>query len=197
VIRIGLTGSIAMGKSEAARYFASQGLPVFDADAEVHKLYDSPEGAALLQPYAPEATKEGRVDRKILTSLIMADKDLLKKLEGVVHAEIRTRRAAFIEKAKAHHPAVILDIPLLFETGGEKDVDVSLVISSKPELQRERALARPGMTQERLDMILSRQLADSEKRRRATYVIDNNSTVQELQNRLGEFLRTLGLKSDA
>lgn len=197
MITIGLTGSIAMGKSEAAKYFAAQGLPVFDADAEVHKLYDSQEGADLLRPLAPGATQAGRVDRKILTDLIMQDKDLLKKLEGVVHAEIRARRAKFIEQARPYHPAVILDIPLLFETGSEKDVDVSLVISSTPEMQEQRALARAGMTRERLAMIRDKQMPDAEKRRRATYVIDNNSTVQDLQNRLAEFLQTLELKTHA
>jgi dephospho-CoA kinase len=197
MIRIGLTGSIAMGKSEAAKYFAAQGLPVFDADAEVHKLYDSQEGVDLLQPLAPGATQAGRVDRKILTELIMQDKNLLKKLEGIVHAEIRARRAKFIEKAKTKHPAVVLDIPLLFETGGEKDVDVSLVISSSPELQEQRALSRPGMTAERLAMIRAKQMPDAEKRRRATYVIDNNTTVQELQKRLADFLKTLGLPTHA
>lgn len=142
-----------MGKSEAARYFAAQGLPVFDADAEVHRLYDSQEGADLLRPMAPTAVKDGWVDRKALSELVMQDKDLLNQLEGVVHAEIRARRARFIEQAKTSHPAVVLDIPLLFETGGEKDVDVSLVISSTPELQEQRALARPGMTAERLALI--------------------------------------------
>lgn len=198
MIKIGLTGSIAMGKSEAAQYFAAQGLPVFDADAEVHRLYDSAEGADLLQPLAPEAVKEGRVNRQILTDLIMQDRGLLKRLEGVVHGDIRDRRAAFIAKARADgHTAVVLDIPLLFETGGEKDVDISLVISSTPELQEQRALARPGMTRERLGMILGKQLPDAEKRRRATHVIDNNSTVQELQKRLGVFLQELGLKHHA
>ncbi|MBG1233777.1 dephospho-CoA kinase [Aestuariivirga litoralis] len=198
MMRIGLTGSIAMGKSEAARYFASRGIPVFDADAEVHRLYDSAEGATLLRPYLPEATAENRVDRKIVTEMIMKDKDLLKKLEQIVHAEIRQRRSAFVAKAEAEgNKAVILDIPLLFETGGEKDVDASIVISSPAHVQEQRALARPGMTKERLAMILARQMPDAEKRKRATYVIENDSTVEHLHKSLAALLMKMRFSAHA
>src|ERR1700733_646472 len=162
---IGLTGSVAMGKSEAARYFVSRGFPVFDSDREVHRLYDSAEGAALLWPHAPQAVIDGIVDRQKLSALVLKDPALLKKLEALVHAEIRKRRNNFVaESEKAGAKAVILDIPLLFETGAEKDMDATIVVSSSPENQRARAMARPGMTEEKLHMILARQMPDAQKR---------------------------------
>ncbi|MDE2383637.1 MAG: dephospho-CoA kinase [Alphaproteobacteria bacterium] len=187
---IGLTGSIAMGKSEAVKMCREWGLPVFDADAEVHRLYDSPEGAALIAPFVPEATQSGRVDRKIVTEAVLKDSTLLSRLETKVHAEIRRRREIFLDEArKAGHRAAILDVPLLFETGGEKTVGKVIVISARPELQRARALSRPGMTEERLAMILARQMPDAQKRLKADAVIENNSTLAEMKNSLFKVLQ--------
>jgi len=191
---IGLTGSIAMGKSEAAKILAAHGLPVFDSDAEVHRLYDSEAGAALIRPFVPGATIHGKVDRKLVTAAILKDPELLSRLEKKVHEEIRARRDVFIADAKARGAkAVVLDIPLLFETSAEKNLDKTIVISSSPELQRARALARPGMTEERLALILSRQMPDSEKCAKADVVINNNGTLVDMKNSLLETLAEWGI----
>jgi dephospho-CoA kinase len=192
MIVIGLTGSIAMGKSEVASVFREQGLPVFDADKEVHRLYDSPEGAQLLKPLAPAAIVEGRVDRKELSAVVMADAALLEKLETIVHAEITARRRDFLRDASARGQSMaVVDVPLLFEKGGDKDVDVTVVVSSPETEQKKRALSRPGMTPEKLAMVLKRQMSDTEKRRRADFVIENNSTLEELKNRTLSVLKAI------
>jgi dephospho-CoA kinase len=189
---VGLTGSIAMGKSEVAKIFRQHKIPVFDSDDEVHALYDSPKGAALLQEEAPKATQGGRVDRKILTDLVMQDKDLLSKLEKKVHAEIRRRRNAFLEDAQNQGAKIaVVDVPLLFETASDKDVDFTIVVSSTPHLQKQRGLARPGMTEERFDMIVKRQMPDAEKRRRATHIIENNGTLDDLKHTTEKLIATL------
>jgi dephospho-CoA kinase len=189
MIAIGLTGSIAMGKSEVSQVFRERGLPVFDADQEVHLLYNSAEGARLLAPFAPSAVTEGRVDRATLTALVMADKGLLEALEPMVHAEVARRRALFLAAAKARGAAaVVLDVPLLFEKGARPDVDVVVVVSSPAPLQRQRALARPGMTEAKLEMILARQMPDAEKRRRADYIIENDGTLDDLRERAAAVL---------
>jgi dephospho-CoA kinase len=186
---IGLTGSIAMGKSEVAKIFCDHGIPVFDSDAEVHALYDSYHGADLLQDEVPEATRAGRVDRKIVTELVLRDATLLSRLEKKVHAEIRLRRNAFLKLVRKQGAGLtVIDVPLLFETGGDKDVDVTLVVSSSPENQRTRVFARPGMTQERLEMIMARQLPDAEKRRRADHVIENNGSLADLKKAVENFI---------
>jgi dephospho-CoA kinase len=186
---IGLTGSIAMGKSEVAKTFREHGIPVFDSDAEVHALYDSQKGADLLQDEVPEATRQGRVDRKIITELVLRDATLLSRLEKKVHAEIRLRRNAFLKLVRKQGAGLtVIDVPLLFETGGDKDVDVTLVVSSSPENQRTRVFARPGMTQERLEMIMARQLPDAEKRRRADHVIENNGSLADLKKAVENFI---------
>lgn len=182
MIVIGLTGSIAMGKSEVAKIFAAEGIPVFDADKEVHSLYDSAEGANLLRHDAPQAIVGDKIDRSVLSGLVVGNPDLLNKLEKVVHSEIAKRRSTFIAASAAKgHGLVVVDVPLLFEKRNEKDVDVSVVVSAPQAEQHKRALARSGMTKEKLDMILKRQMPNAEKRRRATYVIENNGTLEELR----------------
>jgi dephospho-CoA kinase len=184
MIVIGLTGSIAMGKTEVSAVFRGLGIPVFDADKEVHALYDSAEGADLLRPFAPEAVAANAVDRAELSALVLSDAGLLEKLEPIVHAEVAKRRKRFLAQARAQgHDLAVVDVPLLFEKAGEKDVDVTLVVSAPPHLQRERALARPGMTEEKLGMILKRQMPDAEKRVRADYVLENDGSLEELRAR--------------
>jgi dephospho-CoA kinase len=178
---IGLTGSIAMGKSEVAKIFADNGIPVFDADREVHALYDSKEGADLLRRFVPQAIIDDRVDRQKLTSLVMQDKTLLERLEPFVHAEISERRKQFVDRARKNQAGlVVLDIPLLFEKN-TVTVDATIVVSAAPEIQRRRALTRPGMTEAKLDMILARQMPDAEKRKRADIIIENNGTLDDLR----------------
>ena len=175
MIVAGLTGSIAMGKSETAKMFAARGIPVFDSDAAVHALYSrGGEAVAQIRDIAPEAVADGGVDRRRLAALVQADPALLKKIEAVVHPLVKARQTAFLAEAARTAPLAVLDIPLLFETGRDREVDVVIVVSTSAELQRRRALERPGMTAEKLDFILSRQLPDAEKRARADYVIDSS-----------------------
>ena len=184
MIKIGLTGSIAMGKSEVARILRTEGFPVFDADAEVHDLYDSEKGAALIVPFVPEAVMNHKVDRAALSKAAVANPQMLEILEPIIHSEIHRRRKAFLESAEQQgYACAVVDVPLLFEKGGDKDVDVTIVVTAPKRLQHERALARPGMTEAKLDMILKRQMPDAEKRRRATHVIINDATLVELEKR--------------
>lgn len=195
---IGLTGSIAMGKSEAAKYLSSLGFPVFDSDAEVHLLYDSKQGADLIRPYVPEAVVDEKVDRQKLAGVALKDAPLLAAMSEKVHAEIKRRRESFLAKARASKAkAAILDIPLLYETSAEKQVDKVIVVSADAQIQIARAMARPGMTQERLNTILSRQLPDTEKRARADAVIDNSSTLQQMQKSLHALIVKWGLLDHA
>ena len=189
---IGLTGSIAMGKSEVAKIMTSYNIPVFDSDAEVHKLYDSLAGADLIRPFVPEAVAGGTVDRKIITQHVLKNPELLSKLETRVHAEIKRRRDEFIANAsKAGKKSVVIDTPLLFETGAEKDMDLTIVVSTPPDQQHKRALARPGMTEERLNLILNRQIPDIQKRLKADEIIENNSTLLELKKSVETLLKKL------
>jgi dephospho-CoA kinase len=182
MIIIGLTGSIAMGKSEVATIFRAEGIPVFDADRQVHALYNSPEGETLLSPIIPEAIIGGKIDRNILSKLVVDQPQRLGQLEPIVHAEISKRRTAFIAQAeKDGHAIVVADVPLLFETSGQKQVDVTVVVSCPEPQQRQRALARPGMTEEKLNTILKRQMPDAEKRRLANYVIINDASLEDLR----------------
>ena len=191
---IGITGSIAMGKSEAARYLASLGFPVFDSDSAVHKLYDSEQGAALIRALAPQAIVDGKVNRQKLSELVLNNKQLLGELEKRVHAEIQNWRNAFVDDAKvAGAKAAILDIPLLFETGAEKYLDKVIVVSAPADIQRARALGRPGMTAERLNLILARQMPDAEKCKRADAVIDTSLTLAEMQKSLLTLFTNWGL----
>ena len=171
-----------MGKSEVARILRSEGIAVFDSDAEVHKLYDSKEGADLIRRQIPEAVVNDRVDRQILSAQVLRDPKLLSYLEKKVHKEIRKRRDHFlIDQNKLGCDFAALDIPLLFETDSDKQVDVVLVVSSRPEIQLSRALARLGMTSEKLKLIMARQMPDVEKRKRADFIIENNGSLNDLK----------------
>ncbi|MEL6266381.1 MAG: dephospho-CoA kinase [Pseudomonadota bacterium] len=173
MIRLGLTGSIGMGKSTTAGLFADEGVPVWDADATVHRLYaPGGAGAAAIAGLAPAAVPDG-VDRAALRAALAADATLLPRIEAAIHPLVAADRAAFLARAGAEGAAVVLlDIPLLFETGAETQVDHIVVVSAPEAVQRERVLARGGMTEADLDRILARQVPDAEKRRRADTVID-------------------------
>lgn len=172
---LGLTGGIGMGKTTTAAMFAAQGVPVWDADAAVHRLYAAG-GAAVPAVGAlfPSAVTAAGIDRKLLSQLLAAAPQRLAELEAVVHPLVAADRAAFIA-AHADAPVVLLDIPLLFETGAEAQMDGVAVVSAPAEVQRARVLSRPGMTPETLDLILSRQMPDADKRARATWVIPTDS----------------------
>lgn len=175
---LGLTGSIGMGKSTTAEMFAAAGVPVWDADAAVHALY-APGGAAVAAVAAafPGAVRQGAVDRGALKSLLASDPSALPRLESIVHPRVAASRAAFLA-AHADAPLIVLDIPLLFETGADALCDATLVVTAPPEVQRARVLARPGMTEDQLSLILARQMPDAEKRARATHVIETRSLEQ-------------------
>ena len=170
---IGLTGSIGMGKTTTAQMFADLGCPVFDADAAVHDMYKKGGRAVpLIRAVFPDAIKDDAVNRKRLGEHMRADPLNLKTLESFIHPWVGEERADFLEKARASQAkAVVFDIPLLFETGGDKYVDATIVVSAPKDIQRKRVLARPKMTEALFEMILSKQMPDAEKRRRADYVI--------------------------
>lgn len=174
---IGLTGSIGMGKSTTAAMFREAGIPVYDADAEVHKAYDV--GGAAVEPVGaafPGVVKDGKVDREELRKRVLGNPEALKVLNGIVHPIVGRARAAVFEEAEAAGAdMVILDVPLIFETGGEKNMHKVIVVSAPAEMQRTRVLAREGMTPERLDAILAQQTPDAEKRARADYVVDTGN----------------------
>lgn len=171
MIVVGLTGSIGMGKSTTAGMFRARGIPVFDADAAVHDLYRGPL-AARIEAAFPGTTIAGRVDRARLAAAVVGSPERLARLEVIVHPAVRAAERAFVDRQRAAGAAIaVLDIPLLFETGRAADVDRIVVVSAPVEEQRRRVLARPGMTAERFEAILARQLPDAEKRARADFVI--------------------------
>ena len=190
---IGLTGSIGMGKSTTAQMFADLGCPVFDADAAVHELYGKNGRAVpLIRAVFPDAIKDGAVDRKRLGDHMRSDPLNLKVLESFIHPWVGEMRAAFLTKAKADNAkAVVFDIPLLFETGGDAHVDASVVVTAPPAVQRKRVMARPGMTEDLFQMILSKQMPDAEKRRRADYVVHTDKGLDAARAQVAEILKAV------
>jgi dephospho-CoA kinase len=171
---IGLTGSVGMGKSTTARLFAEQGVPVHDADAVVHRLYEG-EAVADIEAAFPGTTASGKVDREKLARRVLNDPAALARLEGIVHPLVQAAEDELLAQTQADgKDVVVLDIPLLFETGADKRVDAVVVVSAPAEEQRARALARPGMTAEKLAAVLAKQMPDNEKRRRADFVVDSS-----------------------
>jgi dephospho-CoA kinase len=193
MILLGLTGSIGMGKSTTAAMFAAEGAPVYDADAAVHEVY-AKGGAAV--PYVeaafPGVTEDGTVHRGRLGQRVLNDPVALKRLEAIVHPFIAAHRMAFFDRAAAQKAdIVVLDIPLLFETGGDKGMTAVAVASCPPQLQRERVLARPDMTPEKFEAILARQLPDAEKRAHADFVIDTGQGLDAARAQVRAVLKTL------
>ena len=186
---LGLTGSIGMGKSTTAKLFTEAGVPVYDADAAVHKIYEG-EAAPAIEAAFPGTTVDGRVDRTKLSAKVVHDPAAIKQLEQIVHPMLPASRKKFLDDAEqSGTPVVVMDIPLLFETGGEKRVDAVVVVSTDPATQRERILARGTMTSEALDAILARQLPDAEKRKRADFVVDTSNGLDPVRTQIRDILR--------
>ena len=185
---LGLTGSIGMGKSTTAKLFAEAGVPVYDADAAVHQLYEG-EAAPAIETAFPGTTANGKVDRQKLSARVVHDPAAIKQLEQIVHPMLGTSRQKFFADAEAANaPVVVLDIPLLFETGGEKRVDAVVVVSTSPELQRERVLARGTMDEAKLDAIIAKQMPDVEKRKRADFVVDTSHGLEPVRTQIAHIL---------
>ena len=196
MIRIALTGSIGMGKSTVAKMFESAGVPVFDADAVVRQL-QSPGGGLVekIGELFPGTVRSGTLDRDCLAQIVLSDPEKLSALEAIVHPAVREAREAFVQQ-HGQAPALIFEIPLLFETGGESDFDKVIVVSAPAEVQRARALARPGMHEAKLDSILERQTSDEEKRRRADFVIDTAGDLSTTEAQVRDIIACLGLGPD-
>ena len=176
---VGLTGGIGMGKSTVAAMFRDLAVPVHDADGAVHRLYAA--GGAAVGPVGaafPGAVRSGAIDRAALSAIVVGDADAMGRLEGIVHPLVRAEETAFLA-AHAREPVAVLDIPLLFETGGDARVDETVVVSAPEPMRRARVLSRPGMTKNKLDAIVARQVPDAEKRARATHVIDTGVGLDE------------------
>jgi dephospho-CoA kinase len=185
---LGLTGSIGMGKSTTAKLFIEAGVPVYDADAAVHKIYEG-EAAPAIEAVFPGTTVDGKVDRAKLSAKVVHDPAAIKQLEQIVHPMLGASRKKFLEEAEASGaPVVVMDIPLLYETGGEKRVDAVVVVSTDAATQRERILARGTMTSEALDAILARQLPDAEKRKRADFVVDTSHGLDPVRTAIRDIL---------
>ena len=193
MITIGLTGSIGMGKSTTAAMFADEGAPVYDADAEVAKAYAAGgDAVGPLEAAFPGVTRDGAVDRDALRQRVLGDPEALKRLESVVHPIVGGKRTDFFESAKASGAdMIVMDVPLLFETGGEARMDVVVVVSAPADVQRERVLARQAMTNEQLDAVLARQTPDAEKRARADFVIDTSRGLEAAREQVREVVRIL------
>ncbi|MGA2792274.1 MAG: dephospho-CoA kinase, partial [Roseiarcus sp.] len=189
MIVVGLTGSIAMGKSTVGAMFAAEGAPLFDSDSAVHALYRG-SGAPAVEAAFPGVVRQGAVDRDRLAQIVLGDSVALARLEGIVHPMVVRARQEFLSSAAAQgRRIVVIDIPLLFESGGERSVDVIVVVSASETVQKARALARDGMTPERFDKLLARQTPDQEKRRRAHMIIDTNGAIEATRAQVRGFLR--------
>ena len=186
---LGLTGSIGMGKSTTAKMFAAEGVPVYDADAAVHRLYAG-EATAAIEAAFPGSTADGRVDRDRLAKLVLGDPAAIKRLEAIVHPLVHLARERFLQQAEQSGAAVaVLDIPLLFETGGDKRCDAVVVVSAPAEMQRLRAFERPGMSEDKLAVLLAKQVPYAEKRARADFVVDTSQGFEHAHAQVREILK--------
>ena len=192
---LGLTGSIGMGKTTTARLFAEAGVPVHDADATVHRLYEG-DAVAPIEAAFPGTTVDGKVDREKLARRVLGDTPALQRLEAIVHPLVRAAETQFLAKAAANGASVaVLDIPLLFETGADGRVDAVVVVSAPADIQRHRAFERPGMTAEKLQQILARQMPDAEKRARADFVVDSSQGIEAARAQVQSILQSLAKMS--
>jgi len=188
MIILGLTGSIGMGKSTTAKLFAEAGVPVYDADANVHSLYEG-EAVVAIEAAFPGTTADGKVDRNKLSARVVHDPVAIKRLEQIVHPMLGASRQKFFADAERSGAAVaVVDVPLLFETGGEKRVDAVVVVTTTSEIQRQRILSRDNMTSEKLDAILARQLPDADKRQRADFVVDTSHGLEPVRAQIRDIL---------
>jgi dephospho-CoA kinase len=194
MIRVALTGSIGMGKSTVAKMFENAGVPVFDADAIVRKL-QAPGGGLVdrIGELFPGTVRSGTLDRECLAHIVLADREKLAALERIVHPAVQEARQQFISE-HADAPVLVFEIPLLFETGGEKEFDKVVVVSAPPKVQRERVLRRHGMSAAKLESILARQMPDEEKRSRADFVVDTGSDLSTTESQVREILACLGIE---
>jgi dephospho-CoA kinase len=198
MIVIGLTGSIAMGKSETAKMFQAQGVPVCDSDTIVHRLYD--EGGAAVRPVAkvfPEAVDGGRVDRTRLAAVLSSHPERFAALEAIVHPLVKKEQERFLERCRKDGASIaVLDIPLLFESGRQGDVDRIVVVSAPAAMQKARAMTRPGMTEEKLTQLLARQWPDEEKRKRADFIVDSSQGLDHARGQVRDIVARLTSESE-
>jgi dephospho-CoA kinase len=188
---LGLTGSIGMGKSTTAKFFREAGVPVHDSDAVVHRLYAG-EAVEPVEEAFPGTVVDGRVDRAKLSERLIGNPEAIKRLEAIVHPLVRAVSQRFVhEQAARGARTIVLDIPLLFETGGEKNVDAVVVVSAPAEVQRARVLSRPGVTAERLEALLARQMPDAQKRARAHFVVDSSRSFDSARAQVHAILRAI------
>jgi dephospho-CoA kinase len=188
---LGLTGSIGMGKSTTTRFFREAGVPVHDSDAAVHQLYEG-EAVVPVEAAFPGVAVDGRIDRVKLAAKLVGNADAIKRLEAIVHPLVRAATHRFLDAQKARGArVVVLDVPLLFETGGEQRVDAVVVVSAPAAVQRQRVLSRPGMTAERLDTLLARQMSDADKRARAHFVVDSARSFDSARAQVHGILRAV------
>ncbi|HUZ32728.1 MAG TPA: dephospho-CoA kinase [Xanthobacteraceae bacterium] len=186
-----LTGSLGMGKSRTAAVFAEHGVPVHDSDAVVHALYAG-EAAPLIEQAFPGSSAGGKVDRQKLADMVLGDAAALARLEAIVHPLVAAERDKFLAAAHARGaPVVVIDVPLLFETGGERGCDAVVVVSAPPEVQRRRAFERPGMTEEKFTALVAKQMPDPEKRRRADFIVDSSQSFDHARAQVRDILRAV------
>jgi dephospho-CoA kinase len=191
-----LTGSLGMGKSRTASFFAEEGLPVYDSDASVHALYAG-EAAPLIERAFPGTTSDGKVDRVKLAARVVGDAAALARLESIVHPLVAKARDTFIAEAQARGaPIILLDVPLLFETGGERHCDAVVVVSAPLDIQRRRAFERPGMTEEKFVALVGKQIPDAEKRRRADFIVDSSQSFDHARAQVRDILRAIAKMRD-
>ena len=190
MVVLGLTGSIGMGKSTTSRFFAAAGVPVHDADLAVHRLYAG-EAAPIIEAEFPGVSTAGGIDRDKLAKRVLDNPEALRRLEGIVHPLVRREEAQFLDEAeRAGAPVAVLDIPLLFETGSDRRVDAVVVVTAPADLQRARAFTRAGMTEEKFQALLAKQMPDAEKRRRADFVVDTSQGFDFARQQVHAILQT-------
>jgi dephospho-CoA kinase len=191
-----LTGSLGMGKSRTAQFFAEAGVPVHDTDAVVHALYEG-EAVPAIERAFPGTISAGKVDRAKLAARVLGDDAALARLEAIVHPLVGAARERFLAEAQARGaPVVLLDVPLLFETGGERGCDAVVVVSAPPDLQRRRAFERPGMSEEKFAALLAKQTPDAEKRRRADFVLDSSQSFDHARTQVRDILQAVAKMRD-